>query len=90
MIIFSICKLNQLFENGLEVLHLRKPTFTIDGYRELLRSVDEQYYQRIVIHQFHDLCKEFKLKGIHIQEQPRIDLGDQLFLPQFQERIPVF
>jgi len=70
--------LSQLFENGLEVLHLRKPTFTIDGYRELLRNVDEQYYQRIVIHQFHDLCKEFKLKGIHIQEQPRIDLGDQL------------
>ncbi|WP_075342635.1 thiamine phosphate synthase [Tenacibaculum agarivorans] len=71
--------LNQLFENGLEVSHLRKPTFTIDGYRELLRNVDKQFYQRIVIHQFHDLCKEFQLKGIHIQEQPRIDLGDQLF-----------
>lgn len=71
--------LNQLFENGLEVLHLRKPNFHINGYREILRGVKKQFHDRMVIHQFHELCKEFQLKGIHIQERARIDLGDQLY-----------
>ncbi|CAM1342095.1 thiamine phosphate synthase [Tenacibaculum amylolyticum] len=70
--------LNQLFTNGLEVLHLRKPSFTIDSYRELLRQIENKFYKRIMIHEYHELCVEFRLKGIHIQEQPRIDLGDEL------------
>lgn len=70
--------LNQLFTEGLEVLHLRKPSFTIDGYRELLRKIDKKFYKQIMIHEYHELCMEFELRGIHIQEQPRIDLGDRL------------
>ena len=70
--------LNQLFDTGLEVLHLRKPSFDIEGYKTLLRQVNADYYKRIVTHEHHELCKEFNLKGIHIQEQPRIDLGDNL------------
>ena len=70
--------INQLFEEGLPVLHLRKPSFNIDEYRSLLKEIDSKYYQQIVIHEYHELCKEFDLKGIHIQEQPRIDLGDSL------------
>ena len=67
--------LNQLFDNGLEVLHLRKPSFDIDDYRELLNKIDDQHLSKIMIHQFHELCLEYNLKGIHLQEQPRIDLG---------------
>lgn len=70
--------LNQLFTNGLEVLHLRKPSFTVDGYRELLKGIDKKFYKRIMIHEHHELCVEFELRGVHIQEQPRIDLGNQL------------
>lgn len=70
--------LNQLFEEGLEVLHLRKPSFSRDEYRQLLREIQPEFYQRIMIHQFHDLCAEFILKGIHLQEQPRIDLQEKL------------
>lgn len=70
--------LNQLFETGLEVLHLRKPSFTEDGYRELLNTIEPRFYKRIMIHEHHHLCKEFDLKGIHIQEQPRLNLGEGL------------
>ncbi len=70
--------LNQLFEEGLEVLHLRKPSFSVDEYQRLLNEIDPRFYNRIMIHQFHDLCTEFVLKGIHIQEQPRIDLQERL------------
>ncbi|WP_299711762.1 thiamine phosphate synthase [uncultured Tenacibaculum sp.] len=70
--------LNQLFDNGLEILHLRKPSFDIEGYRSLLKEINPEHYQKIMIHQFHYLCAEFVLKGIHIQEQPRLDLGEKL------------
>ncbi len=70
--------LNQLFDNGLEVLHLRKPSFDIGGYRKLLIKIDKRHLSKIMIHQYHDLCAEFDLKGIHLQEQLRIDLGSTL------------
>lgn len=70
--------INLLFQNGLEVLHYRKPTFDIEEYRELLHKIEPEYYNRIMIHQFHELCEEFKLRGIHIQEQPRLNLNEKL------------
>lgn len=70
--------LNQLFEEGLPMLHLRKPTLDQKGYQKLLRGIQPEYYGRIMLHEYHELCKEFGLKGIHLQEQPRIDLQEQL------------
>lgn len=70
--------LNQLFEEGLPMLHLRKPILDQKGYQKLLRGIQPEYYGRIVLHEYHKLCKEFGLKGIHLQEQPRIDLQEQL------------
>ncbi len=71
-------RINTLFENGLEVLHLRKPTLSIEGYRALLTQINPTFYDRIMIHQYHELCVEFTLRGVHIQEQPRLDLGKTL------------
>ena len=70
--------LNQLFEEGLDILHLRKPTFYVNDYRELLKKIDSKFYNRIMIHDCHGLCREFKLKGVHIQEQARINLENKL------------
>ncbi|WP_234418199.1 thiamine phosphate synthase [Aquimarina aquimarini] len=70
--------INELFKNGLEIIHLRKPTLDIEGYRTLLHKVEAKYYNRIMLHQYHELYHEFNLRGIHIQEQPRLDLGDNL------------
>lgn len=71
-------QINQLFKEGLEILHLRKPTFTIDGYRSLLDQIDTKYHNRIMTHQFPELTQEYDLRGIHLQEQARIDLEDAL------------
>ena len=80
-------KINCLFDNGLEVLHLRKPNFGAKGYRDLLKSIDQLFYDRIMIHQHHELCREFHLKGIHIQEQTRLDLRNNLnqYIKHFKE-----
>jgi len=71
-------QINNLFAAGLEILHLRKPSFSIDGYRSLLDQIDAKYHNRIMIHQFPELTMEYVLRGIHLQEQARLDLEDAL------------
>ncbi len=66
-------QINDLFDAGLKILHLRKPTFTIDGYRALLDQLDSKYHNRIMTHQFPELTIDYKLRGIHLQEQARLD-----------------
>ncbi len=66
-------QINDLFVAGLEILHLRKPTFTSNGYKVLLDQIDTQYHNQIMIHQFPELTKQYKLRGIHLQEQARLD-----------------
>ena len=71
-------KINALFDAGLERLHLRKPSFSIDGYRALLDQIDPKFYNRIMLHEHHELTQEYTLRGIHLQEQARLNLEDAL------------
>ena len=58
-----------LFEEGLDILHLRKPN-TAPMYAErLLTLIPEQYHKRIVVHGHFYLKEEYKLKGIHLSER---------------------
>lgn len=70
--------LNQLFENGLKILHLRKPFFSHENYKELLADIDPVHYQKIVLHKEHELCAEYRLRGIHLQESQRKQLGNKI------------
>ncbi len=68
--------LNQLFQNGLEYYHFRKPNKNYQEHCEYLNQIDEKYHNRIVVHYFHELINEYNLKGIHFQEQKRRDCLD--------------
>lgn len=70
--------LHQLFDAGLSHYHLRKPFKNEEALRHYLAQIDLKYYNKIVLHQFHHIAKELNLKGIHLQEQFRISLGENL------------
>ncbi len=65
--------LHQLFQDGLQYYHLRKPNKNYQEHCDYLNQIDKQYHKRIVVHHFHELVNKFNLKGIHFQEQKRID-----------------
>ncbi|QXP77768.1 MULTISPECIES: thiamine phosphate synthase [Winogradskyella] len=65
--------LNQLFREGLLVYHLRKPDKNHEEHVAYLNKIDKEYHNRIVVHYFHELINDFNLKGIHFQEQKRMD-----------------
>ncbi|MBL7558898.1 thiamine phosphate synthase [Olleya sp. YSTF-M6] len=76
--------LNKLFHNGLECFHLRKPLKSYQQHVEYLNQIDIKYHNKIVVHDHHKLINEYNLKGIHFQEQKRIDHIDnpgQYFKP---------
>lgn len=72
--------INTFFKNGLEILHLRKPNKNYAQHMAYLSAINEEYHNKIVLHYQHDLAEDFMLKGIHIQEQPRVDFGEEFGL----------
>lgn len=68
--------LTALFEEGLDILHLRKPN-TVPMYSErLLSLIPQQYHKRIVTHDHFYLKEEFNLMGVHLNSRnPNIPLN---------------
>ncbi len=58
--------INHLFDAGLQWLHIRKPFAQESEVKELLSQLDNQYYNRIILHDYHHLTREFNLIGIHL------------------------
>ena len=58
-----------LFEEGLDILHLRKPDTAPMFAERLLTLIPEQYHKRIVVHGHFYLKEEYRLKGIHLNHR---------------------
>lgn len=71
--------INALFEEGLEVLHLRKPGFDQVQMREFIAKIDQQFHSRIMIHSHYELLETFQLRGLHFTEKSK----DQI--PSYEE-----
>ena len=61
----EILLVTDLFEKGLERLHLRKHNATISEYRNYLRQIPFPFHAFISIHQYPELLKEFPGVGFH-------------------------
>jgi len=70
--------LQQLFDAGLTHFHFRKPQASLEEHHAYLDLIDARYYKHIVPHYYHELTREYRLKGVHLQEQFRWDQGKQL------------
>lgn len=55
-----------LFEEGLDILHLRKPETPAMYSERLLTLIPSIYHKRIVTHEHFYLQEEFQLMGIHL------------------------
>lgn len=68
--------INSLFEEGLDLLHLRKPDSEPVYSERLLTLLPEEYHKQIVVHDHFYLKEEFNLKGIHLNSRnPKVPEG---------------
>ncbi|NII84229.1 MULTISPECIES: thiamine phosphate synthase [unclassified Pedobacter] len=65
---------NQLFEAGLQVFHLRKDNADETGYRKIVEGISPEYHPRIALHHFHALANDYNIKRIHHTESFRKNL----------------
>lgn len=61
-----------MLEQGIDVLHLRKPTWHREDIATLIENIPQRWYHRIVLHSHHELVREYGLVGVHIPEALRI------------------
>ena len=58
-----------LFEEGLDILHLRKPETPAMFSERLLTLIPQKYHKQIVTHEHFYLKEEFNLMGIHLNSR---------------------
>lgn len=61
--------INLLFEQGIDLLHLRKPESSQEDCERLIREIDEKWRAQIVIHDHFELCEKYHLHGIHLNRR---------------------
>ncbi|MCS6991693.1 MAG: thiamine phosphate synthase [Chitinophagales bacterium] len=81
---------NEMFRNGLQLFHLRKPRFSTRRLASYLQQIHPAYHNKVVIHTHHELCLRFPLRGVHLnhRHKKRGALKQWLLLKYLQFRKP--
>lgn len=61
----EIANIIQMFEAGLETLHVRKNRFSTKELDAYLKEIPSHFHDRIIIHSHHKLALKYNLKGFH-------------------------
>lgn len=69
--------INELFNEGLDMLHLRKPDHTIEETEKLLNAIDTKHHLKVVLHQHYSMGKKFGINRIHFSEKTRLTATEQ-------------
>ena len=78
--------INALFDEGLKILHLRKPGIVIDELSILLGKIKPQYRHQIALHQHYALADDFGTKRLHFAEIMRKELNEEKLLQLMSEK----
>ncbi|THU39718.1 thiamine phosphate synthase [Niastella caeni] len=63
--------IQQLFVEGLEYFHLRKPEADEQAMQQLLDAIPAAFHHRIALHGFHHLAAAYGIRRLHFTEQYR-------------------
>jgi thiamine-phosphate pyrophosphorylase len=65
--------INALFQEGLDLLHIRKPFIHSDEMRDFIQKIHSEFYHRLVLHSHYDLAESFNISRFHFRETDRQD-----------------
>lgn len=68
--------INQMFQEGLDLLHIRKPGISLNEMTELITQIDEAFHSQLVLHTHYGLGKEYNISRLHFRE---IDRKEETF-----------
>ncbi|HEU0125229.1 thiamine phosphate synthase [Flavobacterium sp.] len=68
--------LHSLLEEGLSLLHIRKPDFSELEMAQFLHQIKLKFRTNLVLHNHHDLADDFGIERFHFSEKERKSLND--------------
>lgn len=74
----EIDTIHSLFENGLELLHIRKPDYSEEEMNAFLSKIKSKFRQQLVLHSHHPLASVFGIHRIHFTEKARNEAAESL------------
>lgn len=77
--------IHSLFENGLKLLHVRKPEFTKLEMEVFVSAIRQEYRNQLSLHSHHQLAKAFGINRIHFTEKKRNETSEKC-LKEWKER----
>lgn len=66
--------LNDMLASGLDILHLRKPEYSLMEMEAVVRAIAPAYRSRVMLHSHHDLVQRLGLRGAHLPAATRREL----------------
>jgi thiamine-phosphate pyrophosphorylase len=73
----EIDTIHSFFENGLELLHIRKPDFSEIEMNTFLSEIKSDFRQQLVLHSHHQLTSAAGIHRIHFREKARIETSEE-------------
>jgi thiamine-phosphate pyrophosphorylase len=74
--------INRMFQEGLDLLHIRKPVMSREEMTSFLDSIDDEFYPQLVLHGYYDLRKDYHISRFHFREADRKDETYQSYISQ--------
>ena len=81
----EINTIHALFENGMELFHIRKPEFTELEMKAFVSAIGLEFSNQLSLHSHHHLAKEFGIHRIHFTEKTRNETSEES-LKNWKER----
>lgn len=63
--------INQMFHDGLDLLHIRKPWISREEMNDFISRINEQFHRQLVLHNHYDLGEDYGISRFHFREQVR-------------------
>src|SRR3954471_17492848 len=67
----EISIIESLFEEGLSLLHIRKPDFSEIEMAQFIHQIKMKFRSNLVLHSHHQLAEDFGINRIHFSEKER-------------------
>lgn len=74
----EISTIHSLFENGLELIHVRKPDFSAVEMKVFLLEIKLEFRQQLVLHSHHQLAPAFGINRLHLSENIRKEICPEM------------
>lgn len=63
--------INQMFHDGLDLLHIRKPWIGQEEMNDFISGINEQFHRQLVLHNHYDLGTDYGISRFHFREEDR-------------------